>query len=262
MTEKEVLQYIKHNKNFLKDFHNIYYNIQRNFLTGYSLKDYMITSYVSFNKIKDFNNYNSFKQQYLLQLNSDMETATELYEAYFDCFLENMEEYLTPLKKKYNKNNNDILIAYQIKTIWQFYSGFYDEKCLIKAVDNNSNSYNVYNREDKHLLDNNYAIDVEIMDHDNNIMAIQCKQLSYINLDNNKKEPHLMKHKRYRERFHNNTYYVLFQDNAPCYCITNNVKSYLIASTNISNVSYKNFNKGTFEDLILWLDNNNLEVKQ
>ena len=117
MTEKEVLQYIKHNKNFLKDFHNIYYNIQRNFLTGYSLKDYMITSYVSFNKIKDFNNYNSFKQQYLLQLNSDMETATELYEAYFDCFLENMEEYLTPLKKKYNKNNNDILIAYQIKTI-------------------------------------------------------------------------------------------------------------------------------------------------
>ena len=188
MTEKEVLQYIKHNKNFLKEFHHIYYNIQKDFLTGYSLKDYMITQYVSFNKIKDFNDYNSFQQQYLLQLNSNMETATELYEAYFDCFLENMEKYLTPLKQKYNKNDNDILIAYQIKTIWQFYSGFYDEHCLVKAINNNSNSYNVYNREDKHLLDNNYAIDVEIIDKDNNIMAIQCKQLSYINLDNAKKK--------------------------------------------------------------------------
>ena len=117
MTEKEVLHYIQNNKNFLKDFHNIYFNIQRNFLTGYALKDYMITSYVSFNKIKDFDNYHSFKHKYLLQINSDLTTATELYEAYFDCFKENMEEYLTPLKRKYNKNDNDILIAYQIKTM-------------------------------------------------------------------------------------------------------------------------------------------------
>lgn len=261
MTEKEVLHYIQNNKNFLKDFHNIYFNIQRNFLTGYALKDYMITSYVSFNKIKDFDNYHSFKHKYLLQINSDLTTATELYEAYFDCFKENMEEYLTPLKRKYNKNDNDILIAYQIKTMWQFYSGFYDEKCLIEAINNNSNSYNVFNREDKHLLDNNYAIDIEIIDKDNKILAIQCKQLSYIYLDNNKKEPHLNKHKQYRERFHNTTHYVLFKDNAPCYCITNNVKSYLIASANISDVSYKNFHKGSFADLINWLDNNNKEDK-
>ena len=257
MTEKEVLHYIQNNKNFLKDFHNIYYNIQKDFLTGYSLKDYMITQYVSFNKIKDFNNYNSFKQQYLLQINSNMETAIAVCEAYYDCFLENMEEYLTPLKQKYAKSDSDIKTAYEIKTIWQFYSGFYNEHCLVKAINNNSNSYNVYNREDKHLLDNNLAIDVEIIDNDNNIMAIQCKQLSYVNLDSNKKKVHINKHNRYRERFHNATYYLLFKNNAPCYCITNNVKSYLIASGEISNVSYKNFNEGSYTDFINWLDNNN-----
>lgn len=262
MTEKEIINYISNNKDFLKEFHNIYYNIQRNFLTGYSLKDYMITSYVSFNKIKDFNNYNLFKHKYLLQINSDMEIATELYEAYYNCFLENMEEYLTPLKQKYNKNDSDIQIAYQIKTIWQFYSGFYNEHCLVKAINNNSNSYNVYDRKDKHLLDNNLAIDMEIIDKNNNIMAIQCKQLSYVNLDNAKKKVHLNKHKAYRERFHNTTYYVLFKDNAPWYYSTNNVKSYLIATCDISHVSIKNFYTGTFEDLIIWLDNNNLEVKQ
>ncbi|MDY2881687.1 MAG: hypothetical protein SOT71_03415 [Romboutsia timonensis] len=102
--------------------------------------------------------------------------------------------------------------------------------------------------EDKHLLDNNYAIDVEIKDNKNNIMAIQCKQLSYLNLDSNKKEVHLNKHNKYRERFSNATYYILFKDNAPCYYTNSNIKSYLIASNDILNVSYKSFHKGSHDD--------------
>ena len=262
MTEKEIISYISNNKDFLKEFHNIYFNIQRDFLTGYSLTDYMLTQRIRYNLVSNYTNYNSYKQQCLLQLDSNLTTATEWYESYYDCFLENMESYLIQLKKKYNKTDNDIKIAYEIKTIWQSYSGLYDEHCLIEAI-NNSNSYSIPNwsKEDQHLLDNNYAIDVELIDNNNKVIAIQCKQLSYIYLDNNKKEPHLNKHKRYRERFSNATYYLLFKDNDPCYYITNNVKSYLIASDDISHVSFKNFHKGSFKDLIIWLDNN-LEAKK
>ena len=258
MKEKEIIQYIHNNKDFLKEFHNIYFTIQSNYLTGYTVKDYIITAYVRYNKIKDFNNYSSFKHKYMLQLNPNISEAIELYEAYYNCFLENMEPYLTPLKHKYNKNDSDIKIAYEIKTIWQFYNGFYDETCLINAINNNSISYSIVNRsiEDKHLLDNNYAIDVEIKDNKNNIMAIQCKQLSYLNLDSNKKEVHLNKHNKYRERFSNATYYILFKDNAPCYYTNSNVKSYLIASNDILNVSYKSFHKGSHDDFTTWLDNN------
>lgn len=163
-----------------------------------------------------------------------------------------MESYLVQLKNKYNKTDSDIKIAYEIKTIWQSYSGFYNEHCLIEAINNNSISYriNIRSSEDQHLLDNNFAVDIEIINNYNKVIAIQCKQLSYLYLDSNKKEPHLNKHKGYRERFSNPTYYLLFKDNAPCYCITNNIKSYLIASTDISSVSYKNFSTGTYNDFI------------
>ncbi|MDY2881686.1 MAG: hypothetical protein SOT71_03410 [Romboutsia timonensis] len=117
MKEKEIIQYIHNNKDFLKEFHNIYFTIQSNYLTGYTVKDYIITAYVRYNKIKDFNNYSSFKHKYMLQLNPNISEAIELYEAYYNCFLENMEPYLTPLKHKYNKNDSDIKIAYEIKTI-------------------------------------------------------------------------------------------------------------------------------------------------
>ena len=92
-------------------------------------------------------------------------------------------------------------------------------------------------------------------------MAIQCKQLSYVNLDSNKKEVHLNKHNKYRERFSNATYYILFKDNAPCYYIaSSNVKSYLIATENILTVSYKSFCKGSYDDFTTWLDNNKEEL--
>lgn len=259
MKEKEIIQYIQNNKDFLKEFHHVYFNDQVDYLTRYTLKDYMITAYVRYNKIKDFNDYSSFKYKYMLQLNDNIYEALKIYKAYYNCFMENMDPYLKSLKHKYNKSDMDIKIAYEIKTIWQFYNGFYDETCLINAINNNSINYSVLNRsiEDKHLLDNNYAIDVEIKDNNNNIMAIQCKQLSYVNLDSNKKEVHLNKHNKYRERFSNATYYILFKDNAPCYYIaSSNVKSYLIASNDILNLSYKSFYKGSYEDLTTWLDNN------
>lgn len=254
MTETEIIQYIRNNKNFLKEFHNIYYNLQKEYLNGYNLKDYIIVNYVSFNKIKDFNDYNSFKYKYMLQITPNIPEATELYEDYYNCFLENMEPYLTAIKQKYNKTEEDIKKSYEIKTIWQFYSGFYDEKILREKIKLNSNTYSILNRttENKLSLDNNYAVDIEIIDTNNNIMAIQCKQLSYLNLPMDKKEIHLRKHSNYRGRFNNNTYYILFKDNAPCYLTINN--SYLINSNLIKDLTWKDFKIGTYSNFINWLD--------
>ena len=69
--EQLYLNYIEENKAFLKDFHRIYYNKYKEYLKGYNLSDYMITSYIKANKITDYNNYHEFIDKYLLQLSSD-----------------------------------------------------------------------------------------------------------------------------------------------------------------------------------------------
>ena len=42
-----------------------------------------------------------------------------------------MSEDIDRLKEKYNKTDEDIFIAYEIKTVFQFYAGFLMEKILM-----------------------------------------------------------------------------------------------------------------------------------
>ena len=104
-TEQLYLNYIEENKAFLKDFHRIYYNKYKEYLKGYNLSDYMITSYIKANKITDYNNYLEFIDKYLLQLSADKSEAIEVYNSFYDCFIENMSKYINPLKVKYNKTD-------------------------------------------------------------------------------------------------------------------------------------------------------------
>ena len=81
--EQLYLNYIEENKAFLKEFHRIYYNKYKEYLKGYNLSDYMITSYIKANKITDYNNYHEFIDKYLLQLSSDKNEAIEVYNSFY-----------------------------------------------------------------------------------------------------------------------------------------------------------------------------------
>lgn len=82
-TEQLYLEYIRENGSFLKAFHRVYYMKYKEYLKGYSLSDYMITSYIRANKIEEYNNYDEFIGEYLLQLSEDEEEAVEIYNSYY-----------------------------------------------------------------------------------------------------------------------------------------------------------------------------------
>lgn len=252
-TEQLYLNYIEENKAFLKDFHRIYYNKYKEYLKGYNLSDYMITSYIKANKITDYNNYLEFIDKYLLQLSADKSEAIEVYNSFYDCFIENMSKYINPLKVKYNKTDNDIYTAYEIKTVWQFYVGFLNEKVLSYYLDYNS-VYTVADRslEDKRYIDSTYAVDIEAIALTGRIIAIQCKSYTYLNISEDKKLIHINKHIEYTNTYDNsNTYYVLHKDYKPCYYIKDNKPCYFIKSNDILNLTPNDLKPGTYEGMIL-----------
>lgn len=254
--EKVYLDYIKNNKDFLKEFHDIYYVGLKKRLEVYRLSDYMITSYVKANKITGYNNYNEFIDKYLLQLSADKSEAIEVYNSFYDCFIENMSEYIFPLKGKFNKSDDDIYTAYEIKTVWQFYTGFLNEKVLRYYLDYNS-VYTVADRslEDKRYIDSTYALDIEAIAPTGRIIAIQCKSYTYLNISEDKKLIHINKHLEYTNTYDNsNTYYMLHQDYKPCYYIKDNKPCYLIRSNDILNLAPNDLKTGTYEEMILQIE--------
>lgn len=250
--EQIYIDYIENNKEFLKEFHRVYYTKYKEYLKGYKLSDYMITSYVKVNKAVGYENYKEFIGEYLMQIAEDTEEATGVYEAYYNCFIENMAEDIKYLQKRFDKTEEDVYIAYEIKTLWQFYVGFLNEKVLTYYI-NNYSCYAVAERElkDKIYIDDNYAIDVEALNAVGNIMAIQCKSYTYLNISEDKKQIHINKHADYKSTYDNsNTYYVLHKDYEPCYYMENNRPCYLINSEDILRLKQNNIHKGTYEEMI------------
>lgn len=250
--EQIYIKYIENNKDFLKAFHKVYYNKYKEYLKGYRLSDYMITSYVKVNKVVGYENYKEFIEKYLLQIAEETEEATGPYEAYYNCFVENMEKDIKYLLKRFNKTEEDIYIAYEIKTLWQFYTGFLNEKVLTYYIDNYS-CYRVAERtlEDKIYIDDNYAIDIEVVDDSGGVMAIQCKSYTYINISEDKKQIHINKHNDYRNTYENsNTYYILHKDYEPCYYMEGDKPCYLIRSMDVLDIKQDDIHKGTYEGMI------------
>lgn len=87
------------------------------------------------------------------------------------------------LKRRYNKGDDDVFVAYEIKTVFQFYVGFLMEKILMYHIDNYS-CYTVFksDMERKRYIDDKYAIDVEAVGDMGQIIAIQCKSYTYLNV--------------------------------------------------------------------------------
>lgn len=250
--EQIYIDYIENNKDFLKEFHRIYYNEYKENLKGYRLSDYMITSYVKVNKAVGYENYKEFIDKYLLQIAADPEEAIEIYSDYYNCFIDNMAEDIKYLQKRFNKTEEDIYIAYEIKTLWQFYTGFLNEKVLTYYI-NNYSCYAVDERplEDKIYIDDNYAIDVEAVNAVGSVVAIQCKSYTYLNISEDKKQIHIKKHDDYKNTYENsNTYYVLHKDYKPCYYMKDNKPCYLIESEDILAIKQSDISIGSYEDMM------------
>lgn len=250
--EQIYMDYIENNKGFLKEFHKVYYNEYKEYLKGYRLSDYMITSYVKVNEVVGYENYKEFIEKYLLQIAEGTEEAIGIYQSYYNCFIDNMMEDIKYLQNKFNKTEEDIYIAYEIKTLWQFYVGFLNEKVLTYYI-NNCSCYSVAERSlrDKVYIDDNYAVDIEVLNEEGDIMAIQCKSYTYLNISEDKKRIHINKHNAYKNTYENsNTYYVLHKDCEPCYYMEDNKPCYLIRSMDILKLNQNDIHKGAYEEMI------------
>lgn len=250
--EQLYLDYIEENKAFLKDFHRVYYTKYKEYLEGYALSNYMITSYVKANKVAGYNDYDGFINGYLLQLSEDIEEAIEIYNSYYYCFIENMSRDIKYLKRRYDKDDDDIYTAYEIKTVFQFYTGFLIEKKLMYHI-NGCGDYMVADRtlEERRYVDNTFAVDIEVVGVTGQIMAIQCKSYTYLNISEDKKLIHINKHIEYMNAYDNsNTYYVLYKDYKPCYYIKDNKPCYLVKSVDVLGLNQSDIQMGTYEGLI------------
>lgn len=247
--EQKYIKYIRDNKEYLKEFHNIYYNGYKKYLGSYYNSDYVITKKIRANEVTGYNDYSGFVEQYLMQLSEDIIEAEDVYIAYYEAFVENMEKEIQWLQKRFNKTNEDLYKAYEMKTIWQFYVGFLVEKLIMMYIDAYGEYRTVKHVEEyKRYLDNKYAIDIEIALQ--GLVGLQSKSITYLNLSDSKKDIHLQKHKAYRGKYNAETFYILSNDFEPCYYIDQNGdKVYLIASEDIKKFKVDQMHTGTYEEL-------------
>lgn len=248
--EQSCISYIRNNKDYLKEFHNIYFNEYKKYLSSYYTSDYVITKKIRANEIIGYNDYDGFVEQYLMQLSEDLVEAEDIYKAYYEAFAENMENEIQWLQKRFNKTNEDLYKAYEIKTMWQFYTGFLVEKLITMHIEECSECKVVKCTEDhKRYLDNRYAIDIEV--DLQGLIGIQSKSVTYLNVSDNKKDMHLEKHKAYKKRYNARTFYILNDDYKPCYYVNRNgEKMYLIESEDIKKIKVEQMCNGTYEGLI------------
>lgn len=252
ITEEELqyIDYIEANKRFLIGFNNIYYNQYEQMLNGYSLKDYMITHKVQMNKLKGYNDYEEFYNIYLETLGEgSIEYGEALHNYYYETFLLNMDNEIQKLKQRYNKDDYEIYFAYTIKTIWNFYIGFMVEK-LIKAEVNKEKDIMILQRgeQQQQLIDNTMAVDIEVTTKTAKTIGLQIKSHTYLRIKSEKKDIHIKKQNKYKEKYNSDVYYVLYEDNKPTYNTT--TQSYLFTQTDIKQLQMTDTAKGTYEGLI------------
>lgn len=258
--EKQIVDYIENNNDYLKEFHNIYYNKYEKYLGDYYTADYVITKKISANKIDRYNNYDEFIGQYLLQLHEDLIEAEDIYIAYYEAFEENMGQELQQLQERYNKAFDDLYMAYQIKTIWQFYSGFLIEKLIGYYVDGYS-LYKVVEHTEKYkrYLDNRYAVDMELEGAEG-LIGIQSKSITYLKINDCKKDVHIKKHSDYKEKYKSETYYILSYNYKPYYYNdTTGRKVYLIRSEEVKKLKLEGLKEGTYKELAVSMEVNTNE---
>lgn len=262
--EEQMMKYIKDNEAFLRSFNDIYYKKFKQKLNGYNLKDYMIIAYVKMNTIKGYSNYTELCKLYLETLgNGSIKGGEQLYDWYYETFLLNMDTEVQQLKKQYNKTDDDIFIAYEIKTIWNFYNGFMIEKIIRSEIKETSGYTSLSDRseEEQQYIDDNMAIDIELVS-ETSIFALQIKSYTYLWIDPKDKQKHFKKQNKYIETYDGSeVYYVLYKNNKPIYkTITDTstkipYRSYLFTPKDILELNYRNISIGSYEGLTKEINN-------
>lgn len=263
--EEQIMKYIEDNEQFLRSFNNVYYVKFKNKLKGYSLKDYMITSYVKMNDIKGYSNYTELCDLYLKKLgHGSIEKGEQLYSWYYETFLLNMDKDVQQLKKQHNKTDDDIFTAYEIKTIWNFYNGFMIEKIIRSSIEETEDYTSLADRseEDQQYIDDNMAIDIELVSKAS-IYGLQIKSYTYLGIDPKEKQKHFNKQNKYIETYEGSeVYYVLYKNNKPIYkTITDTstkipYRSYLFTHGDLLELNYKNnISIGSYEGLTNEINN-------
>lgn len=258
--ESEFMDYIEVNEDFLRSFHNIYHKQYKQKLKGYNLKDYMVTSVIQMNKLKGYTNYMELCNLYLEELGEgSKEYGKELHSYYYETFLLNMGEEVQQLKDKYNKDDEEIYIAYEIKTLWSFYNGFMIEKMIKDAISEETNITLVKREEiEQQLIDNTMAIDIEVATP-KTLLGLQIKSYSYLNVEEAEKEKHIKKQKEYKSKYNSEAYYILYRKNLPIYKVEYKedeiqCRSYLFSQKDIKELKIKDTAIGTYKELVKEID--------
>lgn len=262
--EEQIMQYIEDNEMFLRSFNNIYYVKFKDKLKGYNLKEYMITAYIKMNNLKGYSNYTELCELYLNKLgNGSTEEGEQLYNRYYETFLLNMDKEVQQLKKRYNKTDDDVFTAYEIKTIWNFYNGFMIEKIIRSSIEEAADYTTLADRteEEQQYIDDHMAIDIELVSTAS-IYGLQIKSYTYLGIDPKEQQKHFKKQNKYIETYEGSeVYYVLYKDNKPIYKVITNLstelpyRSYLFTHKDIQQLNYNNISIGSFEGLTAELNN-------
>lgn len=222
--EKQIMDYIESNDSFLRSFHNIYHRQYKQLIKGYNQREYIVTAAIQMNKLKDYSNYTEYCSQYLKALGeNNIEYGEQLHNYYYETFVLNMDKELQQLKKRYNKDDDDIYTAYEIKTVWSFYNGFMIEK-LIKAAIETETTYTALaerTAEEQQQIDTQMAIDIEVT-APITTLGFQIKSYTYLGIEAEEKQKHITKQNRYKQHYDNaEVFYILYKNNKPIYQIKN-----------------------------------------
>ena len=232
--EQQIMDYIESNESFLRSSHNIYHRQYKQLIKGHNQKDYIVTAAIQMNKLKDYSNYTEYCSQYLKALGKgDTEYGEQLHNYYYDTFVLNMDKKLQQLKQRYRKDDTDIYIAYEIKTVWSFYNGFMIEKLIKSAIETEATYTALTERtaEEQQQIDTQMAIDIEVT-APITTLGFQIKSYTYLGIEAEEKQKHITKQNRYKQHYDNTeVFYILYRDNKPIYQIKN-------ANSKIPYVSY------------------------
>lgn len=262
--EQKIIDYKENNNRYINSFNSIYESYKEwiESIKECNVKDYIITSTIQLNKITNYSNYTEYCSQYLKALGKgDIEYGEQTYREYYNAFILNMDNELQQLKKRYNKTDEDIHKAYNIKTIWNPYNGFMVEKLIKLKIESEATYTTLAERtvEEQQQIDTQMAIDIEVT-APMTTLGFQIKSYTYLGVKEAKKQKHIKQQKKYKEKYAAEVFYILYKDSKPIYQIKNaNSKipyvSYLFTQKDILELNKKKTAIGSYVGLAKEIDN-------
>ena len=255
--------------NILKEFNTILYSDYQEYLlqSGVKrseLKDYMIFKRIMVRDINNppYNNYydlKSFRESYFMLMRDKIdgletiEDAEKYFNSYYDCFKENMQEYLDWFMETFNQDEETCRRIYMFKTMYNHYDGFMWERTIKEALEP------ILYKDDSEDSDRNnfvidciYKVDLTIELEDSGKHSIQIKSLSFLNSNRTVKYKVYDALEKYENKFDIPTY-LMFHEGQNIYY--SEKYGYMIPLEEVKKIRNSNELKlGTIEGLLDELD--------